>query len=212
MALKDLLKPKSPADLRRDITAKLLEAQVHLTHSRNRYGKAETDVMEGLADSSVAAKAEADLAKAKREVDRLKASLDSLDERARLSGVSAHKETMIEKWVKVENLSAARTKKAAHFARLAEDFSAAYLALALATDGLNNAIREVQQNPEVDGLLLWSTHIETAARKDLFRRGLDWAFQWPWGKPSLPEFMPQFEDAEKMIQNQAGSALDKLRD
>jgi len=60
--------------------------------------------------------------------------------------------------------------------------------------------------------LLWSTHIETAARKDLFRRGLDWAFQWSWGKPSLPEFMPQFEGAEQLIHDQAGSALDKLRD
>jgi len=205
MALKDLLKPKSPADLRRDITTKLLAAQVHLTIARNAYGKAETDVMEGLADSSVAAKAEVDLAKAKREVDRLNASLDSLDERARLSGASAHKETMIEKWVKVESLASARTKKAAHFARLAEEFSASYLALILATDGLNNAIREVQQNPEVAGLLLWSTHIETAARKDLFRRGLDWAFQWSWGKP-------QFEGAEQLIHDQAGSALDKLRD
>jgi len=199
MKLSELLKPSDPATLRRKIGEAAAAAEIALTNARANYQNALTVHAEGTISEAALDAAHLALENAKKAFDRAQSTVEALAARDRADAAKSSTNARIERLAKIEQLAASRTKKAAALGRVAKEFSDSYLALVASTQELNDAIREVDSQPDIDGLKLWSTHVETAVRAELFRLGIDWAFSWPYGRVSLPEFMPQFAEAEQVL-------------
>jgi hypothetical protein len=201
MSLVDLLKPAKPhettAALRSRLASELLEANNKLEEARNAWVECLADEAEGTGGAAATENAEKALLLAKQVADKAAAAVRAVEARQRATEAISEREALAACWAKAERLTEARTKKAATLKKSAEAFAEDWLSLMALTQELNDAL---PFKPDPDAGLLWGTHVEIAVRQELLRLGVDWAFTCPFGKVSLPEFMPPFEDTQKVIQ------------
>lgn len=205
MSLVDLLKPantpEKTAALRSRLASESLEANNQLEDARNAWAECLADEAEGTGGSAATEKAEQALQLAKQVADKAAAAVRAVEARQHATEVNSERAALAARWAKAERLAEARTKKAAGLKKTAETFAADWLSLMDLTQELNDAL---PLKPDPDAGLLWGSHIESAVRMELLRLGVDWAFPWPFGKVSLPEFMAPFEDTQKVIQGWKG--------
>ncbi|HJW72588.1 MAG TPA: hypothetical protein VJ486_06990 [Geothrix sp.] len=205
MALADLLKRPDPATLRRRLAADLMAASERLELARKGYGEAEADLQEGVAAPAVAAKAEAELVAAKREVDRLTAALRTIDDRAQVSQVAADREALAEAWDKAVAATDARKAAAAKLAKTIEAFATDYQALIVATEAITKSLPETA--PDHTAARLFIREIEMAVRMEMFRHDIPWAIKWAWGKADLPDFLAPFDGAGLVVRRWKDRAM-----
>jgi hypothetical protein len=90
-------------------------------------------------------------------------------------------------------------------AKSAEAFAKDYVEALRLTNELYEALPAM---PDPTAAMIDKTLVETAVRKELLRRDVDFAFSWPWGKVNLPEFLEPFNGALSVIRNWAERAKD----
>lgn len=55
--------------------------------------------------------------------------------------------------------------------------------------------------PDPDAAMIYTPLIETAVRLEMVKRGLPWAFDWPYGAIGIDEFLPKFEPVPELIRS-----------
>ena len=171
MALKDLLmKPKHPAELRQDTAIKLLEVQNRLTHARAVYAATEADVLEGEADPSQAAKADAEVAKWKKEEQRLVATLEALDDRVRSHATKVKRSDIDTAWLKGIDLSEEREALIIQVEQTIQKLAGQVEGVLAKTNAMNAVL---PQKPDMAGAQLSPGDILAKVRLELTRRGID---------------------------------------
>lgn len=207
MSLVDLLKPaptpEKTAALRSRLASELLEANNQLEDARNAWIECLADEAEGTGGSTATEQAEKALHLAKQVADKAAASMRAVEARQRAAEANSERDALEARWARAERLAESRTKKAASLRKSAEAFAADWLSLLELNRELNEAL---PIKPDPDAGLLWEIHLETAIRMELLRLDVDWAFSWPFGKDSLPAYLPPFEGAQKVIQRWKGDS------
>lgn len=207
MALADLLlKSKTSAADSAQASVDRLTAELREAHEHAE--TVNTEWAEALLQEDVAASDRLEKAwqTAQRDLQRKANALKAAKIHLSNAQAEAQVKAITDTWGSVEAASAARAKAVNNLARSAEVFAADWAALVAATAGLSDALPASAKN-DPDATLLWPVHIETAVRRELLRLGVDWAFNTPWGKVSIPEFLPQFQGAAEVVDRLKSQAL-----
>ncbi|UQY83671.1 hypothetical protein [Ralstonia pseudosolanacearum] len=180
------------------LDAQLTEAEGELSRRRSEHETllADAALDDRPLDGSAIKKARDDAALAAERITALRAALATAKARLTAAQQQETRAQLAKRWdaaiAQAERRSKHLTKLEASMAAFAADYTEA---LKL-TDDLRAAL---PANPDPIGAMVDRMAFETALRKELHRLGLAWAFQWPYGAVSLPEFMPQFLGAVEVV-------------
>jgi len=201
MALSELLTRKNDLKKAESTLARLTadrdSAKARLETASGAWGDALADQEEGNGDAALVAKLEKALDAAQRDFFGKDAALKAAQSRLSAAQSAAKKNEHEAEWAKVISASEARKAAANELAKSMEAFAGDYIALQEATSALLASLPERPR--DIDAALLFPSHIESAVRRELYRLGVNWAFSWPYGKGSLPEFLNQFLGASKVV-------------
>jgi len=184
------------------LSAQLDSAQVDADNARTAH---ESSLVDHALDSS--AVDDKTLAKLKTAADGCRDRVASLEgalttARARLSAAQAanDREEHRERWRAAIAVSAMKLDAEKRLAKSAKAFAEDYRHV-LALNG--EFYQAAPAIPDPEAAMAHATIIETAVRKELLRHGVPWAFSWPYGTVSLPEFLPQCEAAHELVKRWA---------
>lgn len=203
MALADLLKPSSPEALRKKLSTQLMDAQHALAEARDAWESAEADILQDVGDAAAAARAHALVEQRRMDVEKIRAGLSALDSRTAAATLGAARATREAQWNKVDQAVTARTKAAQRMRKVAEEFATVYLELLHSTGAMQDSLKalDLKPAPDADAALLWAGHIESFARTELRRLGVEWAAPAVYGVVNLPEFVSKFEATRGLVQS-----------
>ncbi len=125
--------------------------------------------------------------------------------RANLSAAeaTASREAHMARWRTAIAVSARKLDAEKRLAKSAKAFAEDYRAVMALNGEFHQAAPAI---PDPEAAMAHATIIETAVRKELLRQGVPWAFSWPYGTVSLPEFLPQCEAAHELVKRWAPEA------
>jgi hypothetical protein len=157
-------------------------------------------------DGPQVVKADEAVAAAERRVKNLNRMLTNSQTRLAAQQADTERAEKIAKW---QNAVKVAEKRHDHIsqklARSAEAFAKDYVEALALTNELYAALPAM---PDPTAAMVDKSLVEIAVRKELLRRGASFAFHWPWGTVSLPEFVGQFSGALDVVRDWAERAKD----
>ncbi|OIT11703.1 hypothetical protein BL241_11560 [Ralstonia solanacearum] len=185
------------------LEAQLTEAEADLSRHRSEHETllADAALDEQPLDASAIKKARDAAALDSERVSAVRAALATA--RARLSAAQQQESRaeLAARWDKAVGVAAERHVIAQRLAKSAEQFAADYAALIEANSKLYAALPGSAPDPEA--ALMHNTLLETAVRMHLLKSGAGWAFSWPYGTVSLPDFREQNASALQVVRSWA---------
>lgn len=204
MLSKIFMKPATVDKLKADYEAALVRQE----SAKSAWGDALLADLDGGFAAAELDRLEKELNRAMAEAAQAKARLDSAIARASKAESDASDASLRASWKRAVALAEDRTRSAERLAEVSAKFASAYMEFLKVTADLTDAL---PRNLDRDAAILPRPSMDEAIRKELLRLGVDWAYSWPWGRVSLPEFLPRFRDAEGLVKTWAESALDRKR-
>lgn len=147
-------------------------------------------------DDALVALSKRDAEAARDKADALTAALATAWAQMRAREAAAHLADQAAAWQHAVDLAASRVQHMAKLEKSLATFAADYLEALRLNEEL---VAALPKNPDSQAAVTDRVTLETAMRKELCRRGLSFAFTWPYGVVNLPEFMPQFEGGLHVI-------------
>lgn len=203
MALSDLISRVSINPLASStsrLEAQLSEAETNLSNKR---AALDALLTAGEIDTPNVSKADDACAAAERKVRNLRLALSAAQSKLATQQAETERSERRARWQGVVTAAERRHESILKLARSAEAFAQDYVRALELNNELYAALPA--QMPDPDAALLHKNLIEISVRKELLRRGVSFAFDWPWGVASLPEFTAQFDQALDVIKGWAAS-------
>jgi hypothetical protein len=212
VAFADLLRKALPAtttDPAARLRVVIASAQARADAAHEAWAEATADEQAaGGTNTSRSDELDESLSRALREVNKITKSLEAVQARQEATAATAARNALEDAWSRAEVLAAERAEVAARLAKAVAAFSATYLDFMKVNADLTGALPEA---PDLDAAFLRDVQVETGIRMELQRLGVDWAFNWPYGKISLPDFLEPFKATPDLIHQWRENAMAKAR-
>lgn len=201
MSILDRLKGKQPPSVD-TLSEKLATAVEAQRQAESDYRAACLAAAEGgAAEQKARTEAEKAVDRAKRDVRELRGAIKAAREYEAQAADKAAADDQAERWAAVRKHVAARGKAA-------KDAEAAVAKLADAMDRVAEAntsiLNTAPKRPDVTGALLGGWDVEAALRLQLVKSGFQWAFNWPWGRESIPSLSQRIGEGNGYVEKIAG--------
>jgi hypothetical protein len=180
-----------------------------LAAARTAYAEACLDCAEGKPDAEKRKqRAEIERDRIQKRCDELQAALAMAHAREQQKADEAARAEHAARWNTAVRVAEKRHEHISQkLAKSAAAFASDYVEAIRLTEELYVALPAM---PDPTAAMLDKTLVEVAVRKELLRRDVDFAFSWPWGKPSLPEFLEPFSGALDVVRSWASRAKETL--